>query len=186
MPGVNLPLLFLEPLSRSGIPYMVTGSVAAILYGEPRTTHDVDLVIDLQEARVDAFMALFPSTEFYRPPGEVIRLEILRPARGHFNLIHQATGFKADFYPIGRDPLHRWAMERRRRERVADVDLWIAPPEYVILRKLEYYREGGGPRHLSDIRRMLDLSRDGIDQVWLEALIRQNGLSGPWAEVLSR
>ena len=30
-----------------GVLYMITGSVAATLYGEPRVTHDVDIVLDL-------------------------------------------------------------------------------------------------------------------------------------------
>lgn len=183
MPKANLPLIFLEPLSRSTIRYMVTGSVAAIFYGEPRTTHDVDLVIDLDNAQVDEFMALFPATEFYRPPSELVRTEILRQVRGHFNLIHHASGFKADLYPVGRDPLHHWAMERRRKQRVVNVDVWVAPPEYVILRKLEFYREGAGQRHLRDIRRMLDLSSEVIDHNVLEAMIQEHGLLGPWKDV---
>lgn len=185
MPAANLPLVFLEPLARSDIRYMVTGSVAAILYGEPRMTHDVDLVVDLDETRVGEFVGMFPSTEFYCPPREVIRSEIRREIHGHFNVIHQASGFKADIYPVGDDPLHRWALERRHQERLEGVDVWIAPPEYVILRKLEFYRDGGGQRHLRDIRRMLDLSGDTIDRSSLEAMIHERQLAGPWEVVLS-
>ncbi len=47
MPEANLFLVFLEPLNRAAIPYMVTGSVASLVYGEPRLTHDVDLVVEL-------------------------------------------------------------------------------------------------------------------------------------------
>jgi len=186
MPGADLPLVFLERLSRSGIRYMVTGSVAAILYGEPRMTHDVDLVVDLDEGRLGEFTALFPVAEFYCPPVEVIRTEVRRAVRGHFNVIHRATGFKADIYPVGEDPLHRWAMERRHVESFKGVDIQVAPAEYVILRKLEFYREGGGERHVQDIRAMLASAGDQIDRSLLEEHIRRRGLTTVWETVLSQ
>ena len=98
MPEANLFLVFLEPLNRAAIPYMVTGSVASLVYGEPRLTHDVDLVVELNISRAGEFAGLFPMEQFYCPPEEVIRIEALRETRGHFNLIHHATGFKADIY----------------------------------------------------------------------------------------
>jgi hypothetical protein len=44
--ALDLIPLFVEPLERSAFPYMITGSVAAMIYGMPRLTHDVDLVLD--------------------------------------------------------------------------------------------------------------------------------------------
>ena len=82
---------------------MITGAVASIIYGEPRLTNDIDLVINMESDDVENFADAFPIEELYCPPPEVIRLEIGRPQRGHFNLIHQATGFKADIYASGRD-----------------------------------------------------------------------------------
>ena len=45
MPALDPLALFLEPLERLGVPYCVTGSVAASVYGEPRLTADIDLVV---------------------------------------------------------------------------------------------------------------------------------------------
>ena len=72
-----------------------------------------------------------------------------------FNLIHHQSQFKADIYLAARDPLHSWALEHRRRIDLAGAGAWIAPPEYVILRKLEFLREGGSDKHLRDIRFIL-------------------------------
>jgi hypothetical protein len=36
MPEPELSLLFIRPLNRLGVPYLVSGSVAAILYGDHR------------------------------------------------------------------------------------------------------------------------------------------------------
>lgn len=108
-------LIFLRPLASAGISYMVTGSVACTIYGEPRMTLDVDLVVELDSASIPAFRALFPETGFYVPPADVLAIEAGRERRGHFNVIHGSTGSKADVYIAGRDPLHRWASDWIRR-----------------------------------------------------------------------
>ncbi len=179
----SLFLVFLEPLNRATIPYMVTGSVAGIVYGEPRVTHDVDLVVELEAERIAEFVGLFPCDEFYCPPEAVIHTEIGREARGHFNLIHHATGFKGDIYPVGQDPLHRWAMERRRSAEFEEHQVWVAPPEYVILRKLQYYQEGGSDKHLRDIRNILAMSGSAIDRADLETRISALGLRDIWQKL---
>ena len=101
MPEPELFLLFVRPLDRASIRYVVTGSVAAIFYGEPRLTHDVDFVVFLREADIDALTKAFPAADFYLPPRETIIAEAEREQRGHFNIIHIETGFKADMYLTG-------------------------------------------------------------------------------------
>jgi hypothetical protein len=43
MQQVDLFLIFTGPLDFAQIPYMVSGSVASMVYGEPRLTNDVDI-----------------------------------------------------------------------------------------------------------------------------------------------
>lgn len=179
----DLFTLFTSRLDAAGIVYMVTGSVAAMVYGEPRLTHDVDLVVDLGEHALPAFLASFPADEFSCAPLEVMKVELGRRQRGHFNVIHHATGFKADVYLAGREPLHRWAMDRRRPLTLGTATLQVAPPEYVIVRKLEFFREGGSERHLQDIRGMLRHSADVIDHAVLAEMVDERGLGREWAQV---
>lgn len=164
---------------------MVTGAAAAIVYGEPRLTHDLDLVIELGKDELQSFIEAFPSDVFYVPPEEVIRVEISRSSRGHFNLIHKETGFKADIYLMGDDPLHLWAMDNRRKIDTEAERIWVAPPEYVIIRKLQYHQEGGSEKHLSDIRGILEISSSLIDQNFLEATIIEMALDKSWKKVES-
>jgi len=176
--------LFTRPLETLGIPYFVTGSVASLVYGEPRLTHDIDLVMTLRDADVSGLEAAFGAEEFYLPPGEVMRVELRRRTHGHFNIIHHASGFKADIYLSGTSPLHAWAFARRRRSGSDPGAFWLAPPEYVIVRKLEYFREGGSEKHLRDIRSMLAaLGDDQIDRLALAALIASQSLDSMWALV---
>lgn len=170
---------FIEPLNGLGIVYMVTGSVGAMAYGEPRMTTDVDIVLRLESEQVAPLLACFPENEFYRPPAEVVRREIGRSTRGHFNVIQHATGIKADFYPIGRDQLHAHALERRETLEVGGVHLSLAPPEYVIVRKLEYHREGGSDKHLRDVASMLAAGCP-LDIEWLRTELKARGLTTVW------
>ena len=114
MPEPNLFKIFTARLNKIGIRYMVTGAVAAIIYGEPRLTHDIDLVIELKLEEIKKIEEVFPSEEFYCPPEEAIKLEIKRPSRGHFNIIHRETGFKADCYLMGNEELHLWGISKRK------------------------------------------------------------------------
>lgn len=186
MPEANLFLMFTQRLNALGVAYMVSGSVAVIIYGEPRLTHDVDLIVVLDREHIARLPEVFPPAEFYCPPPEVITLEAEREQRGHFNIIHHETGFKADVYLRGRDPLHTWGLARARRLEVEGQVFVVAPPEYVIVRKLEYYREGGSEKHLRDIRSMLGTSPDAIHRAELEEQIAARGLQEAWRLVEER
>lgn len=173
---------FVSRLGTLAVPYMLTGSIAGIIYGEPRMTHDVDVVLALSAADVARLVAAFPLDEFYCPPADIVAIEVRRGHRGHFNLIHHATGFKADIY-LAFDELHRWGLAHRRELDLDGLAVSIAPPEYVILRKLEYYREGGSAKHTRDIRAMLDTTGDDLDRGFLNQQIAARGLADVWAAV---
>lgn len=179
MPARDELSLFAERLEAIGAPYMVTGATAAILYGQPRTTNDLDVVLSLNDATRSALLQAFPETDFYVPPESVIRTEQARHQRGHFNLIHHESGYKADIYLTGIDPMHAWAMPLRRRLRWSEgVDIAVAPPEYVVLRKLEYYREGQSAKHPADIRAIREVT--GVDEAALAPWLERMGLSALW------
>ena len=180
MPDPDPFLIFTRKLGELGLPHMVSGSVAAIFYGEPRMTNDVDIIVVLKPEDVSRLEAAFPRTEFYCPPEEVIRIEIGRPQRGHFNLIHHRTGFKADIYLSGSDPLHAWGLARTRNVELEGDVLTLAPPEYVVLRKLQYFREGHSEKHLRDVHRMLKSLGETWDRGTLEPMIHQLGLQSEW------
>ncbi|HEY0192525.1 MAG TPA: hypothetical protein VGC42_15505 [Kofleriaceae bacterium] len=112
----------------------------------------------------------------------MLAVEVRRGQRGHCNLIHHDTGFKADIY-IAFDELHRWALAHRRSFVAGGIQLSVAPIEYVILRKLEYFREGQSEKHLRDIRGMLDVSAGHIDRAFLDSWIARLGLETAWATV---
>lgn len=183
MPAPEPFLIFTRTLKCLGIPYMISGSVAAIFYGEPRMTNDVDIIVLLKEADLPRLTAAFPLEEFYCPPEEVMKVEISRPHRGHFNIIHHETGFKADIYPCS-DNLHRWGLAQSQTVDFDGEPITLAPPEYVIIRKLQFYREGGSQKHLRDVHRMIASLGEAWETAILQQLIESYELKPQWHQAL--
>jgi hypothetical protein len=185
VPEIEPFLVFTRTLEALGLRYMVSGSVAAVYYGEPRLTHDVDIVLDLPNDDIPRLQAAFPGDQFYCPPREVMIAEVARSLRGHFNLIHHKTGFKADIYLRGKDPLHDWGLARSRTVALGEASIVLAPPEYVILRKLQFHREGGSEKHLRDIQRMVVALGKDWDRAALEEKVGEYGLEESWSMALA-
>ncbi len=186
MQELDLFTLFTLKLNELKFNYFITGSVASIIYGEPRLTHDIDIVLEIKIKDVDNFITAFSKEEFYIPPVEVIKNEINRTQRGHFNIIHFKSGFKADVYLTGNDEFLDWGLQNKKEISYANSVLYVAPPEYVIIKKMEFYKEGHSDKHLADIKSMLVNSKEIIDNVTVEKYARRFGLTDLWGEVRGR
>lgn len=180
MTEASLVSLFIRPLNLLGIPYMVTGGVASVVYGEPRFTRDIDLVIELKARDVPRFAGAWTPDEFYVPPLQVIEEESRRPAHGHFNVIHHDTAMRADVYIAGEDALNAWSFSHKVTRRVDDDEVFLAPIEAVILSKLRYYQMGKSDRHLRDIHQMLSISGDLVDRAEIERWASQLRVESEW------
>lgn len=163
---------------------MVTGGLAAIVYGEPRLTNDVDVVLQLRPSDAGRLAAAFPASGYYVPPIETLREEAARPAQGHFNILDLETALRADIYCAGDDPMAAWGLARRRAVKLGEGQMWIAPIEYVIVLKLRYFRDSHSDRHLRDIAAMRRLSGELIDQKALQEWIERLGLGPEWTIAL--
>ena len=85
MPAPDPFAPFLEPLERLALAYCITGSVAASVYGEPRLTADIDVVLLLKAQDAEALRSAFPETDYYVPPEEKLREEVARTASERFS-----------------------------------------------------------------------------------------------------
>ena len=113
----------------------------------------------------------------------MIAVEVARSKKGQFNVMHMASGLKGDFFTANRDELHAWAFRNVRQYKIGETIIRLAPPEYVIVRKLEYFREGGSEKHLRDIRAMLNVSGDQINHADLNEWIQRQGVEAEWKKV---
>lgn len=184
MEPFDLLRLLVRTLEALHLDYLVTGSMATIAYGEPRLTNDLDVVVALPIALVDRFCDAFPIEGFYLSR-DAVRDAVLR--RHQFNIIHFASGLKIDVIIPADDDFERSRMMRGRALAVGpDWEARFASPEDVILRKLQYFREGGSEKHLRDIAGVFKIQGDRLDldyiAEWAEAL----EVSEIWRELLGR
>lgn len=170
-----------EALERMGLRYFVTGSVATIFFGEPRFTNDIDVVVDLPVDRIVELCTAFSEESFY-----LAEESVRRAVRDHsqFNIIHPASGLKVDVVIPAENPFNRSRFARKRRVRAApDLDVAFASPEDVILKKIEFYREGGSDKHLRDIAGVLRISGPQLDLDYIEEWAGRLGLAELWARI---
>jgi hypothetical protein len=167
-------------LEKIGVDYFLVGSLASMYYGRPRFTNDIDLVVEIKASQVMQFENQFHIDEYYCPPPEILKDEILR--RGSFNLIHQHSGIKIDVVLRKESDFSRTEFSRRYKvQLLPQLEAYIATAEDIIIKKLDFYREGQSEKHLSDIREIL--AGKEVDETYLQNWIKKLGLSEEWAKV---
>jgi hypothetical protein len=184
MEQIDLLRRAIDTLETEGIRYLIVGSLASMAYGQPRSTQDIDIVVDAGAAEVTRLCDSFPEGEYYVNPDTA-----RQAARdgGQFNVIHPASGNKIDFIIARRDAWGRQQVERRRRVTIfPGLVGYTGSPEDVILGKLWYYQLGGSEKHLRDIAAMLRVSGDQIDRAYIAQWADQLGLTDIWQAILSR
>ena len=170
----------LEAFGRLGIRYCVVGSVASSVYGTPRTTMDVDVVADLRPEQLSALAGELQG-EFY------VDLEMMKDAvkRGRaFNVIHLASSYKIDVFPLADDEYSQAAFSRRRPSKAKavgneSVDCLVASAEDTVLNKLRWYRAGGevSETQWNDLRGILRVTGGQLDQAYLRHWAPQLGVA---------
>lgn len=171
-------------LDRLQLPYFVTGSTVTIFYGEPRFTNDIDVVVALPESMVALFCRQFPEEDFYLDE-EAVRDAIRH--RSQFNIIHPGSGLKIDVMIPQRSEFNQSRFNRARRVRAGqDWDASFATPEDAIIKKMEYFREGGSDKHLRDITGVLKTSGADIDKEYIERWAAALGLLEIWQAIVQK
>ena len=169
-------------LDAAGIPFMVTGSVAASYYGAGRATMDVDLVIDPNAAQLRSLVASLAPDVFYVSLDAA--LEALRD-RSLFNLIEFGSGWKVDCIVRKSRPFSEGEFSRRVPAIVMGVAVAVATVEDVILSKLEWAKLGGSARQLDDVRALLTVHEGRLDRAYLDRWVTALALAVEWKAVQS-
>ena len=171
-------------LEELDIPYLVTGSMATIAYGEPRFTRDIDVVVRIEKQDIGRLRSIFPEEEFYLSTEAV--LEAIEH-RGQFNVLHPRSGLKVDFMVAGSGDFDRSRFGRSRRVQIGPSSAAVfAAPEDVVIKKLEYYRDGESEKHLRDIAGVVKVTGEELDRGYIEEWVRRLDLETIWDRVLER
>ena len=169
-------------LDRTGIPYMVTGSLASTYHGEPRATRDIDVVIDPGPEALERLVDGLEADGFY------VDREAARVAlrdRTQFNAIGEEAA-KLDFIIRKDRPFSVEEFRRRRRVELLGTSGFIASAEDLIVAKLEWAAATGSERQLRDVAGMLAVAGNTIDEAYLNRWITALGLTETWADVAGR
>jgi hypothetical protein len=160
------------------IDYMVTGSVSSSLQGEPRSTHDIDLVVDLTRDSASQLYDALPPSDYY--VSEQAMQEALTQ-RTTFNLVDLVGGDKVDFWILTDEPFDQMRFARKQMAEVAEMHFAVSTPEDTILMKLRWSElSGGSQKQFIDALRVYEVqygvldfdylnewaSRLNVDQLW--------------------
>jgi hypothetical protein len=150
------------------VPYLTGGSVASSIFGIPRATQDIDLVIALSPAKVNDFVKAMQS-DFYIDSDAV--LQAVR-RRTSFNAIHFETVQKIDFFIQGQSDYAVEEMKRRSQiaiDETSERKIYVTSPEDIILQKLLWYKMGSriSERQWNDVLGVIKVQGERLDPEYL-------------------
>jgi len=160
---------------------MVTGSVVSSLQGEPRATHDIDVVVDIAELEAEALVHAFPPPDFYLD-GQAIRDAIRQ--KSMFNLLDTGSGDRVDFWLLTGDPFDKSRFGRRQRIEALGLSIFVSSPEDTIVMKLRWAaRSGGSEKQYGDALRVFEVQRGVLDVDYIERWVGDLGLGDLWSRL---
>jgi hypothetical protein len=161
-------------LERLEIEYMITGSIASSLQGEPRSTHDIDIVVNLQPSKAPALAGAFPPPDYYLDQDAVIEAA---STGGMANLIDTVSGDKVDFWLLTETPFDISRFGRRYYEELAGICLPVSMPEDTILMKLRWAKlSGGSEKQFIDAVRVYEVQYEKLDHEYLQEWTQKLGV----------
>ena len=163
----------IQTLEDAGIEYMVTGSVASSLQGEPRSTHDIDLVVVLHRSMIQQLIDAFPPPDFYLSEPSILNAI---DTGGMFNIIDTNEGDKIDFWMLTDEPFDQSRFSRKYTEDIMGFRIQVSSPEDTILAKLKWAQlSGGSEKQFADALRVYEIQYGKLDLDYLT----------DWAETLN-
>jgi len=151
-------------LNRAQIAYLLTGSMASNYWGIPRTTHDLDFVVQLPVQSIPSLLHEFRDDFYLDEPA--VRAALAPPYQ--FNAIDRRSALKIDFWMLRSDPFEISMFERRLRVSFLGELTWIATAEDVILHKLYWDSLTPSERQIGDAAGVVAVQSDSLDRAYLQ------------------
>jgi hypothetical protein len=171
----------IKALDAAGADYMVTGSLVSSMQGEPRSSHDVDVVVALEQKDVAALVEAFPAPDFYLDEQSIRAAIGGAGAFRQFNLLEPVEGNKVDFWILSDEPYDRERFARRYSDTLDNIPIKISRPEDTILMKLRWAKmSGGSEKQFGDARGVFELQYPRLDLPYMEQWAAQLGVTDLW------
>lgn len=166
-------------LEAAGVPYMLTGSVAMSLYGQPRMTRDIDLVVECDSTDAADWVRMFGADCYVSP--EAVADAITRG--GMFNVIHNEGVAKADFIVRRNEEYRQVEFARRQSRRIGALEILVVAREDLVLSKLLWWKDGESAQQHADLVVLLE-SAANMDRAYLEKWAAKLGVGPELRELL--
>lgn len=167
-------------LSKLKIPYMIVGGIAAIFYGRPRFTHDLDIIIKTNISDIEKIIKAFEK-EFYISQ-EAVEEAIKRQSM--FNIIDKKSVFKIDFWLLKKDKFEQTAFKKRKKKRVFKKQIFLISPEDLIIEKLSWYKQSEIDKHLEDAKGIIQIQGKKLNFKYLKKQAKALSILGILNEIL--
>jgi hypothetical protein len=177
MTGRSLLLQLAAALDAAGIPWMLTGSLAAARHGAPRATRDIDLVVEATAPQLRRLVADLVARGLYASVEAALEASA---TEGMFNVIDSGSGWKADLILRKNRPFSVAEFSRRQTTVVEGTALSIATLEDVMLSKLEWARAGGSDRQVEDVAALVRTRVSEWDEAYVRRWVEALGLGAEW------
>lgn len=172
-------------LERLDIDYFVTGGMAISVWGRPRATFDIDIVVELIEPKVRSLAQALREISNAGYIDEIAaKQSILR--HGEFNFIDSDTGLKVDFWVTQKDALSRLKLKRKKQKVIDGQKVYFISPEDLILSKLEWYKKSESTRQLEDVESILKISSSKLDMKYLKGWAIKLGVAETLEKLLTK
>jgi hypothetical protein len=179
----ELLVLIVRVLEEHGIEYMLTGSIVSSLQGEPRSSHDVDIVISIQPNVAETLASLFLFPEFYLDKQMI--LDAIR-FRSSFNLLHPSSGNKVDFWILKNSSFDASRFSRKQKEEMFGIAMWVSSPEDTILSKLDWAKQSGGSeKQFGDALGVYEVQFYNLSASYLNEWVVKLGVEELWSRLVA-
>lgn len=148
----------------ANIPYYITGGVAAIAYGDPRTTRDLDVVIQVPRASIAQLVAALEQNGFYVAGADDVAAGRMKTLQ----VTHMETISRADLMIADEDTYTQQQFERRRRYAFPNAtEVYLASPEDVIISKLRWGLRSESEKQRRDVLAILKVLQGELDYLYI-------------------
>jgi hypothetical protein len=144
------------------------------MQGEPRATHDIDIVVEISPNDIEAFLGGFAPDDYYY---DIDNARAAASAKGMFNILSMRSGDKVDIWLLGDSEFDQSRFSRRQAVELFGLMMRISSPDDTILMKLLWAkRSGGSEKQLFDAAKVYQFQFDLLDQGYLDVWVAKLGL----------
>lgn len=173
-----------EFLNAQGVAFALIGGIAVAVRGEPRSTLDVDIIIDCDIERALQLVTQLNDSSFsplFKGVEQVVKTGLLLP------LVHRQFGIKVDI-AIGMSEFEQDAIRQATMIAIGGINIPVVRSEYLVVMKQLAAR----PRDIDDIAKIFVRQGQNLDWNLTKRLASQLGeavsddLLGPLTELRNR